>query len=163
MPIEPAPWIHVLVFYFLIPVGVFVLLRTVLAIVQSAVDNRAKAGQERIRVLEEALRAGDIDEQLKQDLVQSLSGRRVTANTTPPAKVGFLVKLIAFIGWVSLSVGIAFLIIVESVSGWSGSAMRIPAVLLPCVGFGLVTYPFVIRELQSAPRHRLVSTQGKRA
>ena len=66
-----------------------------------------------------------------------------------PNRVGFLMKLIAFVGWMSFCLGIAFVIVCNVSRYYHG--LELPATILTCVGFGLVTYPFVIRELQ-APR-----------
>ena len=144
-------------FFFIVPIFVFVLIK-------SAMDNRAKSAQEKLRVLEEALRAGNLDEQAKQDLMETLTGRKSRAPVAaarPTAGVGFLLKFIAFVGWTSLCLGVAFLILVNNYRGWED--LEVVAVLLPCVGFGLVTYPFVIRELQSPPRQRAADANERRA
>ena len=141
-------------FFFIVPIFVFILIKT-------AMDNRAKSAREKLRVLEEALRAGNLDDQAKQDLMETLTGRNVKASPAPapqPTQVGFLLKFIAFLGWTSLCLGVAFLILVNNFRGWE--ELEIAAVLLPCVGFGLVTYPFVIRELQSPQRHRAPSANA---
>ncbi len=91
----------------------------------------------------------------------SLTGRRPSTPPTPPPaasrrprsphEVGFFLKFLAFIGWLALCTGIAFVILAVN---YHNSSLRIPAALLTCIGFGLVTFPFVIRELQHKPRPR---------
>jgi hypothetical protein len=138
-------------FAFLLPIFGFVLLKTWM-------DHRAKRDGEKLRVLEEALRIGGLDDAAKQELMQTLTGRR-PAHRAPgnPGEVGIVLKLLAFVGWLALCVGIAFVILV--VNFRMPEELGIAAAVLPCVGFGLVTYPFVVRELQATPRRHATNQQ----
>ena len=132
--------------WFLIPIFVFVLLK-------HGMDTKAKQDAEKLRVLEEALRSGGLDQQSKEDLMVSLTGRPRTPPPRPvksPQHVGFFLRFLAFIGWLGFCTGMAFVIIVTNFSGFD--FLCLPATLLPCIGFGLVTFPFVLRELQSTSR-----------
>ena len=134
-------------------------------LIKHAMDTHAAHEQEKLRLLEEALRQGNMDEKSKEDLMESLTGRRPSSPPTPPPavpqrprgpnEVGFFLKFLAFIGWLSLCTGIAFLILWAN---FNTRSLEIPAVLLTCIGFGLVTFPFVIRELQFKPRPRNTDT-----
>ncbi len=131
-------------------------------------DNRSKQAQERLRVIDDALKRGDLDEASRDEMVQALTGRRVKSRPVPqpqvpanpanPGAVGVLMKLVTFIGWMAFCVGMAFVIIVSSTHGYSD--LELPATILSCAGFGMLTFPFVIRELQATPR-RHASESGR--
>ena len=67
-----------------------------------------------------------------------------------PNDVGFFMKFVAFIGWITLCVGVSFVILCVN-EPQLRLTLRSPRRSCPVLGFGLVTYPFVIREL-NAPR-----------
>ena len=131
----------------------------VFVIIKHGMDNKAKHDRERLRLVEEALRQGNLDDRSRAELMGSLTGHNRPANPTPPPPprvksphdVGFFLKFLAFLGWLSFCVGISFVIVANSFSGYYTS-FAVPATILCCSGFGLVTYPFVIRELTSPRR-----------
>lgn len=124
---------------------------------KQAMENRAKQERERLRLLEEALRHGDLDQKTREELAAVLTGQarrdRNRDRQRHPAAAGagapgvsILHRLLAFGGWVSFCVGIAFLI---AYGGHGDDEMLLTGALLSCLGFALVTYPFVIRELRA--------------
>ena len=74
----------------------------------------------------------------------------------PPQSIGFILRFLAFLGWMSLCTGIAFVIIVANTGS---SDLEIPAAMLSLIGFGLVTFPFVIRELEGGRRQQAQQAQ----
>ncbi len=131
----------------------------VFVIVKHAMDTKAKQDRERLRLIEEALRSGNLDDRSREELMGTLTGRKPTEASRPsgaptarnPDDVGFWMKVIAFVGWLAFCVGMSFVIICASSRGYE--FLGVPAAVLSCGGFGLVTYPFVIRELNSPRRH----------
>ncbi|MCU0862524.1 MAG: hypothetical protein MUC36_01910 [Planctomycetes bacterium] len=119
----------------LVPIFVFVLLKIVL-------DHRAQARSDNVRLLEEALKSPQVDRQILENLTFQLTGNRPIREQGP----GKLLALILAAGWMALFVGIGLWI--------SGSMSRRTdlvgsGIIVAVIGFGLVTYPFALRELES--------------
>lgn len=117
----------------LIPIFVFVLLKIVL-------DHRAAARADNVRLLEEALKSPHIDRPTIESLTYQLTGHR------PRPGTGKLPALILAFGWLTLFVGIGLWV--------SGEMANIPEIVMAgtiasIVGFGFVTYPFALRELEA--------------
>ena len=120
----------------LIPIFVFVLLKVVL-------DHRAQARADHVRLLEEALKNPNIDRPTIESLAYQLTGHRPR-----PAGSRFMALVLA-IGWLGLFVGIGLWI-----AGENGGPrdMDVAGMIVTLAGFGFVTYPFALRELE-ARRH----------
>jgi len=119
----------------LIPIFVFVLLKIVL-------EHRAQARSDNVRLLEEALKSPHVDRQTLENLTWQLTGKRAIRDRGPSR---FLATVLA-IGWMALFVGIGMWI--------SGGIMRdqsvvVVGIITAVIGFGLVTYPFALRELEA--------------
>jgi hypothetical protein len=119
----------------LVPIFVFVLLKIVL-------DHRAQARSDNVRLLKEALKSPQVDRQILENLTFQLTGNRPIRDQGP----GKLLALILAAGWMALFVGIGLWI--------SGSMSRRTdlfgsGIIVAVIGFGLVTYPFALRELES--------------
>lgn len=112
----------------------------VLAVVY--IQNKSKENREKLRLLEEAIRGGHLDEQMKADLMHGLVGRR------RPQRHFKLSRLLFGIGWLALFVGIGIMIADDRHSFTAGC-------IVSAIGFGLVTMPLAYRELDS--RHRQAS------
>ena len=117
-------------------------------------DMIAKDRQSRMKLLEEAVKAGNLDEQSREDLVAAVSGRRPRrhkqpAAPVPPNKATFLERVFMFVGWMAFLVGGALLIYGFSASGYGAEELILAGSIVALGGFGLLTYPFVIRELES--------------
>ncbi len=114
-------------------------------------DMIAKDRQSRMKLLEEAVKAGNLDEQGREDLVAAVSGRRPRHHKQPaapvsPHKATFLERVMMFFGWMGFLTGGALL-----TYGLADDCQDfiLAGILVGLIGFGLLTYPFVIRELES--------------
>lgn len=123
------------VVYILIPVFAFVVLKIVL-------DHRATARAENLRLLEEALRNPALDRAMIESLTHQLTGRKPLRSQG----AGPGMTLVLSVGWVALFVGIALLVI----SGmFHLEGFAVAGIITAISGFGLVTWPFALRELES--------------
>lgn len=128
-------------------------------LIKQWMDGRARRESERLRMLEEALKRGDLDDVTRDELVEALTGRQRTPGAPPaaaypanPDAIGWLLKLGTFVGWMALCLGVTFFILVSS--SYEFQYLGLPAAILSCAGFAMVTFPFVLRELQASPRRR---------
>jgi hypothetical protein len=136
----------------------------VFVIIKHGMDTKAKQDRERLRLIEEALRQGNLDDKSREELMGTLTGRKPqprpdrapAPRPRSPHDVGFFLKFLAFIGWLGFCVGMSFVIVVANFREYE--FLAIPATILSCSGFGLVTFPFVIRELNS-PRRGIAAEQ----
>jgi len=119
----------------LVPIFVFVLLKMVL-------DQRATARKDNVRLLEEALKNPALDRATIESLAFQLTGAR-SPRTAGPSR--FLAFVLA-IGWIALFTGVGIWVIGEIIGRTEPSAA---GVLVALIGFGLVTYPFALRELEA--------------
>lgn len=124
--------------YILVPIFFFVLLKMVL-------DQRGEARKDNVRLLEEALKNPALDRATIESLAFQLTGAR-----TP--RTGGHTRFLAFvlaIGWITLFVGVGIWVIGAMIGRSEPSAA---GVLVSLIGFGIVTYPFALRELEA--RHK---------
>ena len=105
--------------YILVPVFAYAALKVVL-------DHRANARAENLRLLEEALRNPALDRATIESLTHQLTGRRPLRSPGAGPAMTFVLS----IGWVALFVGIG-------------------GIITAITGFGLVTWPFALRELEA--------------
>lgn len=120
--------------FILTPIFVFVLCKNLL-------EQRAQARSERIRILEEALKNPAIDRATLEQLTYQLTGSRAPQRAGP----GVLAKFMLTLGWISLFAGIG----VGIVGGTLRSEeVTVAGVLAIVLGFGFLTYPFALRELE---------------
>ena len=121
--------------FILIPIFVFVLIKIVL-------DHRSNARADNVRLLEEALKNPALDRATIESLTYQLTGNR-------PHRVGGPNRMLAFvlaIGWITLFAGIG----VAAIGGITGDEDVIAGgAVTSIIGFGLVTYPFALRELEA--------------
>ena len=136
-----------------------VLVSLTFGLVKHWMDGRAKRESERLRMLEEALKRGDLDDVTRDELVEALTGRRRTPEAPPtaarpasPDAIGWLLKLGTFVGWMALCLGVTFFLLTSTSNELQ--YLGLPGAILSCVGFAMVTFPFVLRELQASPRRR---------
>ena len=92
----------------------------------------------RIRVLENVLQGGNLDDTSKQMLVAELTRPSVVVHAI--LAIWNQGRLLAGIGWIGIFLGIGMLFSGER------DAIRI-GVPLACVSFGVLTLPFAFREL----------------
>lgn len=115
----------------------------------SAISRRSKERRERLRILEEQLRAGNLDGPEKQRIIEELTGRRFPAPAGPiaPQRPFSAAARVAFgVGWMMIFLAIGLLL-----SG--GRDETEGATIVGPLGFALVTLPIALRELES-DRHR---------
>jgi hypothetical protein len=106
------------------------------------IDQRANARREHVRLLEEALKNPALDRGTVESLTYQLTGHRPLRHPGPSR---FLSTVLAF-GWIALFTGLGLWII--------GATTRDDdiaggGIITGLVGFGLVTYPFALRELEA--------------
>ena len=111
--------------------------------VLSLIESRRKRQSENARLLEEALKNPALDRATLETLTYQLTGKRPLR--TQQGRSGFLAFILA-IGWLGLFTGVGLLIGGElerirelTTAGW----------IVGLSGFGLVTYPFALRELDA--------------
>ena len=117
-------------------------------------DVMAKDRQARMKLLEEAVKAGNLDEDVRHELVAAVTGRRSRRHkqAPPPAappsphRATFFERFFMFVGWMAFLVGAA--ILTWGLSDDCGELV-LAGMITGLGGFALVTYPFVIRELES--------------
>lgn len=119
----------------LIPIFVFVLLKMVL-------DHRATARSDNVRLLEEALKSPGVDRATLESLTFQLTGHRAPRHAGP----GRLPAVILAIGWLTMFVGIGVLI-AGALCHEDDAVMG--GIIAGVIGFGFVTYPFALRELEA--------------
>jgi hypothetical protein len=124
-------------FPIVIPILGFVLLRAVL-------DRRARHRERQLQLLEEAIRNPQFDRQAVENFAYQLTG-----NPPPrpgPGKRNTGVKLLLACGWITLFTGLGVWVL-GGMTGTDGA--RAAGMLVSIIGFGLVTYPFALRELEA--------------
>jgi len=133
--------------------GLTALALLVFGLVYRWLEHRAKHQAQRLRVLEDAVQRGDLDDVTRDELVEALTGRRradgsgAANHGTPPDNS--LMQLLGFLGWMCLCIGVTFFLL--TVTG-SFQDLAFSGAILCAVGFGLVSFPVVWRELQRSPR-----------
>jgi hypothetical protein len=106
------------------------------------IENHRKAAEDRRRLLEEAIRSG-ADRQVIEALTWHATGARPQQ---PRAAGGAAMAVLLAIGWITLFVGVGVGVL-GGMSGWDDTIGA--GVLVSIIGFGLVTYPFALRELEA--------------
>jgi len=100
--------------------------------------------RERMRLIEKAIDSGQLDRQTVEELASSLTGRRTARQRRQGAQ--HFHRFAAAIGWIGIFVGVAMLV--------AGAIMGIrepfvTGIIVAVVSFGIVTYPFALRELEA--------------
>lgn len=124
------------VVYILIPVFAFVLIKR-------AMDQRAQERTARLSLLENALKNPAVDRAAIEALAQQLTGR-APAPRRPSTGRGMAVLLA--LGWITLFTGIGIWVLGEMTGRPSTCSAGL---LTSIIGFGFVTYPFALRELEA--------------
>ena len=125
-------------------------------LVITVVGNRAKERRERLRILEEQLRAGNLDAAAQQRAVAELTPRHGRSPVPPPAPAApppavrpFTAgsRFVFALGWIAIFLGLALM--------FSGGRDEAEAgTILAPLGFAFVTLPIALRELESDRRRR---------
>jgi hypothetical protein len=113
-------------------------------IIKSGIDAKNKARADRVRLLEEAVKAG-ADRATIEALDWRLQGKK-GPEPTAPLRQNRLMALLLALGWLTLFSGAGVWVLgLLTHSNDAASA----GVLVSIIGFGLVTYPFALRELEA--------------
>ena len=126
--------------YFVVPVLITIF---VFALIKGWMDARVQARTERVKLLEEALKNPAIDRNMIESLTYQLTGAR---SQRANAGAHRLMAIVLAIGWVGLFSGIGIWVLGEMISDNDTIA---GGIITSIVGFGLVTYPFALRELEA--------------
>lgn len=108
---------------------------------KNAFEQRAKQRADSLRLLEEALKNPAVDRNLIETLTAQFTGQR-PMRPGQALRSGF--DMFAGLGWIAMMTGIGI--------AFAGEASRdrdafAGGLVTAAIGFGLVTYPFVMREL----------------
>ena len=125
--------------FILVVVFTFVLVKMVL-------EQRATARRDNLRVLEEALKNPAIDRPTLENLTYQLTGRQSARSHEHSPWFGRLQPWILAIGWGCLFSGVALWVVGEMLGKHDAI---ITGVVTGVLGFGFITYPFALRELEA--------------
>lgn len=114
------------------------------SIILSMINQRQKRVSENTKLLEQALKNPALDRATLETLTYQLTGKQPLRNA--PRGNGFL-ALILGLGWIALFTGIG-LLIGANVSSYDRD-MDMAGWIVGLIGFGLVSYPFALRELEA--------------
>jgi hypothetical protein len=109
-------------------------------------EQRAAARRDNLRVLEEALKNPAIDRATLENLTYQLTGRQSARSHERTPWFGRLQPWILALGWGCLFCGVAVWVVGEMVGK---EDLLISGVGTGILGFGLITYPFALRELEA--------------
>ena len=126
--------------YFVVPVLATIFL---FALCKGWMDSRTQARTERVKLLEEALKNPAIDRATIESLTYQLTGAR-----NPRVNLGMqrLMAVILAIGWFGLFTGIGVWVFGDIANEQDAVA---GGIITTIASFGLVTYPFALRELEA--------------
>ena len=124
---------------FVVPVLITIF---VFALIKGWMDARVQARSEKIKLLEEALKNPAIDRATIENLTYQLTGARGPKKPGPSP----LMAIVLALGWIALFTGIGVWVLGEII--YEADAIA-GGVVTSIVGFGLVTYPFALRELEA--------------
>ena len=125
--------------YFVVPVLITIF---IFAIVKAWMDARIEAANQRVRLLEEALKNPAVDRAMIETLTYQLTGGR---KPRQGAGVQRLMAAVLAVGWVGLFTGIGIWVFGEMTNSSDAYA---GGIITTIASFGLVTYPFALRELE---------------
>lgn len=115
-------------------------------LVKMVLEQRATARRDNLRVLEEALKNPAIDRATLENLTYQLTGRRSSRSHEGDSWLARLQPWILALGWGCLFCGVAIWVVGEMIH--RDEAIVI-GVVTGVLGFGFITYPFALRELEA--------------
>ena len=126
--------------YFVVPVLGIIFLY---ALIKAWLDARAQASARHLELLEAALKNPSIDRATLESLTFQLTGARGPSSGAGGQRVMAIV--LAF-GWIGLFTGLG----IWACGGMTDSSgLETGGIITSIASFGLVTYPFALRELQA--------------
>src|SRR5262245_16129233 len=120
----------------LVPICSFLMLKVML-------EHRATARGQNVRLLEEALKNPALDRATIESLTYQLTGSRPPRSSHPSRFMAFVLA----VGWLALFTGIGIMVIGSMMPGNDETCAA--GALVAIIGFGFVTYPFAVRELEA--------------
>ncbi|MFM1870804.1 MAG: hypothetical protein RL398_226 [Planctomycetota bacterium] len=115
-----------------------------MTISKQVMDQRAKQRADHVRLLEQALNNPAVDRGLIETLTAQLTGQSPPKRSEPRP-----LRLLLGLGWITLFTGLG----VMSIGGVLNENDALAGgILTALIGFALVTYPFVLRELAERER-----------
>jgi hypothetical protein len=121
--------------FILAPILAFVLIR-------GQLDQRNRMEAQRMQLMEQALRQGQLDRHSLELLAQHVGGKP----PAPPQPRSRWLALLLALGWLTLFAGIGVSVLGSLINEKDAFSAGI---LVSIIGFGLVTYPFALRELEA--------------
>ena len=120
-------------------------------ILKNHMEQKAKDRSRKLQILEEAIKGGNLDRDMIDDLAATLSGRRPNPRRPQveprPRGTWFLA-----LGWIGIFAGLGILALgVLSNSSDAGELMG-AGLVVALISFGVTTYPFALRELEACRR-----------
>lgn len=115
-------------------------------LVKMVLEQRAAARRDNLRVLEEALKNPAIDRATLESLTYQLTGRHGARSHEREPWLGRLQPWILALGWGCLFTGGALWVVGEMLSKHDVIIFGVGTGIL---GFGVITYPFALRELEA--------------
>jgi hypothetical protein len=105
-------------------------------------QNKGKEQRERLRLLDEAIRRGQLDDQMRSELMSGFNGKRRRHSR----QGGFRLSRLSFgVGWLAMFIGVGLLFVDEPEAFTAGCVVS-------GIGFALVTLPLAMRELDMRDR-----------
>ena len=126
--------------YFVVPIlgTIFIF-----ALIKGWLDARTQANAKHLELLEEALKNPSVDRATLESLAFQLTGSRAPSSKGGPQRS---LAIVLSVGWIGLFVGLAIWLVGEM----NGERSLIGSgTMAAIVSFGLITYPFALRELQA--------------
>lgn len=115
------------------------------ALLKGRLDQRTKERTDRLRLLEQALKNPNVDRETITALAQQITQQK-QPKSQAPARRGRGMAMLLALGWLTLFSGLGVWVLGAMVAGRDAAAA---GVLVSLIGFGLVTYPFALRELEA--------------
>lgn len=121
--------------WILCPIFLFILAKMV-------IEQRANSRADNVRLLEEALKSPTVDRPTLETLTYQLTGNRPVRQPGTSRTLAFVLAL----GWLGLFTGLGLWLAGEMTNCGD---LTIAGMITSLVGFGFVTYPFALRELEA--------------
>ncbi|MBK8975721.1 MAG: hypothetical protein IPM29_07330 [Planctomycetes bacterium] len=115
-------------------------------------QNRSRERREKLRILEQALRSGHLDEATKAELVGELTGRRPAQHAGAVVRRSRPTRILFALGWLAFFVGAA-LTAVDAISPFENGLM-LPGIIVAGCGFAAMSLPIAVREFERSQAAR---------
>jgi hypothetical protein len=119
-------------------------------ILKNHMDQKAKERGRKLQILEEAIKGGNLDRDMVDDLAATLSGRRPARRPQAeprPRGTWFLA-----LGWIGIFIGLGILALGGMTDGRDADELMGAGLVVALISFGVTTYPFALRELEARRR-----------